>query len=195
MAAVSTITLEQWELLDEDDSRELVDGHLEEPEMPDAVHETAVLWLATLLREYFVRRGGFVFASGLKYVVSPVRGRIPDLSVMSTSSPRRRGVQRAAPDLVVEVVSPTPSDQRRDRIAKVHDYAQLGARWYWLVDPTLRTIEVLERMGDGRYAHAAAASEGTLVSPGFDDLVIDLDALWTEVDRLPPESEDEIAHR
>jgi Uma2 family endonuclease len=192
MAAVSTtVTVEEWERLDEDDDRELVDGRLEESEMPDAVHETVVRWLTTLLDTYFRPHGGFVFGAGLKYVVSAKRGRIPDLSVMSSVPPRRRGAQRAAPDLIVEVVSRTPTDQRRDRVAKVSDYAELGARWYWLIDPTLLTIEILERMEDGRYAHAAAASAGKLTAPGFPELVIDLDALWGEIDRLPPESEDE----
>lgn len=185
------MTVEQWERLDEDDDRELVDGVLEESEMPDAVHETVISWLTGLLRDYFVPRGAFLFGAGLKYVVSSRRGRIPDLSVMSSVPPRRRGAQRAAPDIIVEVVSPTPKDQKRDRIAKVEDYADLGARWYWLVDPTLQTVEVLERTSDGRYAHAAAASRGKLVAPGFDDLVIDVDALFREIDRLPPDSEEE----
>lgn len=178
-------TLEEWAGLDEDDSSELVDGTLEEAEVPDAIHEVAVAWLLRALDAHVRPRGGWVFGSGLKLAVGPRRGRLPDLSVFLASAPPRRGLVRTPPDVIVEVVSPTPADQRRDRIAKVDEYALFGARFYWLVDPELRALEVLE-LRDGRYARAAAATEGVLDVPGLDGLRLDLDALWAEIDRLPP---------
>jgi hypothetical protein len=41
----SPLTIDQWAALDEDDSRELVDGRLEEAEVPSVVHEVIVRWL------------------------------------------------------------------------------------------------------------------------------------------------------
>jgi Uma2 family endonuclease len=93
---------------------------------------------------------------------------------------------RRPPDILVEVVSATPSDQRRDRIVKVEDYARFGAKQYWLLDPALRSLEVLELV-DGKYAHTAAATSGTMTMPGCPDLHLDLDTLWRELDALPPE--------
>jgi hypothetical protein len=63
----------------------------------------------------------------------------------------------------------------------------------WIVDPAIRTVEILELGTDGRFAHAASAAEGTIDPvPGCAGLVIDVDALWAEVDRLDAEkAEDE----
>jgi hypothetical protein len=48
-------------------------------------------------------------------------------------------------------------------------------RWYRLVDPEMRTFEVLELGADGRYAHAVAATVGVLASvSGCEALRIDV---------------------
>ena len=92
------------------------------------------------------------------------------------------------PDLAVEIISPRPRDTRRDRVDKLTEYAAFGIRYYWLVDPELRTVEVLELGGDGRYVHALGAASGTIDPvPGCEGLVLDLDELWETIDRLSPE--------
>jgi hypothetical protein len=109
-------TLEAWAALDEDDSRELVDGRLDDEEEPSAIHEAVVRWVLVLLDAYFRPRGGLVFGSGIKLAVRAQSGRLPDVVCYGRGRrPEARGVVRVPPDIVVEVVSSSPRDERRDR--------------------------------------------------------------------------------
>jgi Uma2 family endonuclease len=181
------MTVAEWEALPEDESGELVDGILVEEETPDFTHEAIVAWLLQILGAWTVPQQGYAFGSGAKYVVRPRRGRKPDLSVFfsATGKVPRRGAGRIAPDIVVEVLSPTPRDGRRDRVEKLDDYAAFGVAYYWIVDPEQRSIEILERGADGRYVHALGVLEGRVDTvPGCPGLALDVDALWSEVDQL-----------
>jgi hypothetical protein len=65
--------------------------------------------------------------------------------------------------------------------ARRGEYAAFGARYYGIVDPELRTVEILELGEDRTYRIALAASAGTHAAPGCDGLTVDLDALWAEI--------------
>lgn len=186
----SALTLEEWAALPEDDEGELVDGYLVEEEVPDYVHEVVVTWLTRKLGNWLEGRGGFVGGSEAKFAVRPRRGRKPDATVFlpGTRPPPARGLVTAPPDIAIEVVSPSPRDERRDRVDKPDDYAAFGVRFYWIVDPTIRTLEILELGDDGRYVRALAAASGSVDVPGCEGLVLHLDQLWAEVDRLSGES-------
>ncbi|MCC6522822.1 MAG: Uma2 family endonuclease [Polyangiaceae bacterium] len=109
--------------------------------------------------------------------------------------PPRRGAVRTPPDIVLEVLSSTPRDERRDRVHKMDDYAAFGVGWYWLLDPAARVLELyaLDR-ARGRHVRELGATDGKLTRvPGCDGLELDLDVLWRRIDALPeaPTSEDE----
>jgi Uma2 family endonuclease len=103
--------------------------------------------------------------------------------------PPREGLVRVPPDVVVEVISSRRADVRRDRVDKSADYAAFGVRWYWLVDPKARTVEILERTADGGYVEKVRVS-GDVVRdvPGCTGLVLDVPEMWRELDRLEPVS-------
>ena len=178
------MTLEEWAALDEDVEGELVDGMLEQEEMPTFLHELVVTWIAAALRNWVRRRHGFVVGSEAKLAVGPRRGRKPDLSLFLPGAlPALPDVLiRVTPHLVVEVASPRPRDVHRDRVEKLMDYARAGIRLYAIVDPQLRSLEVYELGRDGRYAVARAAGRGRVRVPGCPGLVLDLGKLWEEVD-------------
>jgi Uma2 family endonuclease len=184
------MTIDEWAAIPEDEPGELRDGFLEDEEVADLTHETAVAWLLALLRTWVVPLSGFAFGSEAKFALSKIRGRKPDLSVFFPGRPAlpRRGAVTVPPDIAVEVVSPSPADQRRDRITKLMEYAGFGVRFYWMLDPWARTFEILELGPDGRYVYVLGATEGRLSQiPGCAGLSLDLDELWREVDRLGPE--------
>jgi Uma2 family endonuclease len=182
------MSIEAWAAMPEDDPGELVGGWLVEEEVADYAHETVVSFVNAILRGHVVPRGGFVAGSEAKLAVGPDQGRKPDLSVYLPGGtiPPRHGAVRVPPDIVVEVISAAPVDVRRDRIDKLRDYAAFGVRWYWMVSPELRVLEILELTSDRRYAVVLAAAEGSVSLPGCGDLTLDLDGLWAELDRLGP---------
>jgi Uma2 family endonuclease len=180
------LTLTAWGDLPEDEDGELVDGHLVEEEMPDAVHELIVVWLIQMFKNWGDSSRALVLGSDAKYAVTPRRGRKPDVAVYLPGSkmPPARGVVRTPPDIAIEVVSSSPRDGRRDRVEKPEEYAAFGVMWYWIVDPTPRTLEIFELAPDGRYVRALGAGDGTVNVPGCDGLTLDLAAMWREADRL-----------
>lgn len=181
--APALLTVESWAALDEDVEGELVDGRLVEEEAPSWEHEIVVSWLIDVLRAWIRPRGGFVLGSETKLAIAPGRGRKPDVVAYSGVRARSGSAAHLPPDIVVEVITATARDQRRDRIDKKADYAAFGVGQYWLVDPVARTLEVLVRCTDGRFLEVLAVAEGAHEVPGCDGLRLDLDALWSEVDQ------------
>ena len=94
-----------------------------------------------------------------------------------------------APDLVVEVLS--PSSARIDTREKYEIYALAGVREYWIVDTSDRVIESLIRGEDGRWGSNRVWREGEVLAPSFlPEARIDLAALFGELvepaDAPPP---------
>jgi Uma2 family endonuclease len=173
----------------EDEPGELVDGVLVEDEDVGYLHDAVGAWLAHLLFAWAAARGGSVALSDTRFGVSPGHGRKPDLSVyFAGRRPPAHGLVTLPPDVMVEVVSPRPKDARRDRVEKMNEYAAFGVRFYWIVDPALRSFEIFELEAGGRYARAVGATGGVVQSvPGCEGLVVDLDALWALVDAIEVE--------
>ncbi len=73
----------------------------------------------------------------------------PDIIVVCDKNKiEHRGIN-GAPDLVVEILS--PSTARKDRVEKFELYKTYGVREYWIVDPYNMTIEVFDFENDKKY--------------------------------------------
>jgi Uma2 family endonuclease len=175
-------------LLDEDDLRELIDGHLVEVEVPTDLHEHIVTTLIILLGLWARTHGGYVRSSGYKLKVSPKRGVMPDVQYYRPGNPasvgQPLGLEHGRPDLVVEVVS--PSSRRYDRIIKLGYYARLKIPEYWIVDPEARTLERLVLSGTAYIAVEGHADDETFRPKTFRGLAIPLAELWNTRGRKAP---------
>jgi Uma2 family endonuclease len=99
--------------------------------------------------------------------------------------PPARGAVTIPPDVAVEVVSPSPRDQRRDSLEKMEEYARFGIQTYWVVDPQARSLEIFVRGSDGAYVRDVKATAGALADiPICPGLRIDLDAMWAKLAAL-----------
>lgn len=97
----------------------------------------------------------------------------PDMTVVCDPNKLDdRGV-RGAPDLVVEVVS--PSTMKMDLVRKKSLYERHGVRQYWIVYPEEKAVMVY-RLGEGGvYGEFEACQQGDLLPVGIDgDFTLDL---------------------
>jgi Uma2 family endonuclease len=89
-----------------------------------------------------------------------------------------------APDWVCEVLS--KSTAKVDKTEKLPIYARQGVSHAWLVDPILRTLEVL-RLESGRWSILATYHDDARVrAEPFDAFELDLSILWADVELTPP---------
>ncbi|HEY0193639.1 MAG TPA: Uma2 family endonuclease [Kofleriaceae bacterium] len=79
------------------------------------------------------------------------------------------------PDWCCEVLSPTTA--RDDKRLKLPMYAEYNVPWIWLVDPTLRLIEVYQTVNGQPTLYATARGAERMVIPPFDVEIL-LDGWW-----------------
>jgi len=158
---------------------ELIDGQLVERKMGNKSS-----WVAGQifkhLGNYVDDNGlGWVFISDNGFRLDPERPtliRRPDVSfVRAGRLPNEEPsdvYDRLAPDLAIEVISPTDIIAELDE--KVNEYLAAGVRLVWVIHPTVRRLMV-HRI-DGTLAALRAGDElsGEDVIPGFRCLVEDL---------------------
>lgn len=131
---------------------EFTDGFVELLPMPSDKHQLILKRLLMAFDGFISPRGGEVLCAPLRLRIRSGKYREPDLLLLlSASDPRREERCWLGADLVVEIVS--SDDKKRDLVDKPADYAEARVPEYWIVDPEIETIMVLELRGD-RYAEA-----------------------------------------
>ncbi len=153
-----------------DDTRyEIIDGELFVAKQPTLEHQYACGQLYGALQAWSEQTGlGLaVFAPGIIFAEDD--NVAPDVVWMSRRRLRTAvGADRKLhepPELVVEVLSPGPSNERRDRDAKFKLYARRGVEEYWIVDPGQRRAELFRRDGPTFRLAESPDAETDLQSP------------------------------
>jgi Uma2 family endonuclease len=128
---------------------ELVEGVLRRMDAPTTVHQDVLRRLERLLYDQLQATGrGRIYQAPVDVVLSNHDVVQPDL--LYVVADRLNIITRAnvvsAPDLVVEVLSPSTSQW--DRQTKRRVYAKYGAREYWLVDTEAESVEVTARVAE-----------------------------------------------
>ena len=103
----------------------------------------------------------------------------PDLSIICDKSKLDEAGCRGAPDLIVEILS--PSTAHKDLKVKFERYERAGVQEYWIVDPNGSTVQIYTLGAEGRYGRPEAYGAVDRVSVGiFPDLEIDLAVVFAE---------------
>jgi Uma2 family endonuclease len=161
---------------------ELIDGDLHVSKSPSWHHQFTtlrigsefVIWDPQSLRGVVLPAPGIIFSDD--------NSVIPDLVWISRSRARigidEAGHLTVAPDLVIEVLSPGPNNERRDRELKVTLYSRRGVAEYWIVDWQRRLVEIYRRSNAALELVATLFGDDVLTSPLLPGFGCPLPRLW-----------------
>jgi Uma2 family endonuclease len=144
-----------------DDRRmELIDGFIHFMSAPVRIHAHVSMELSTIIRTFIKKRKG---KCRIYYAPFDVRlpsnnetedSKIynvvqPDICVICDLSKLDDKGCIGAPDLIVEVLS--PSTLKNDWNYKFNLYEAAGVREYWIIDPKTKVVNVFLLQPDGKY--------------------------------------------
>ena len=130
-------TAEDYWNLPEGERAELIDGQLYALASPSRIHQEIIIELTYHFQHYIKSNKGNCKIYDAPFAVNLNANDQtfvePDISVICDPDKLSDRGCEGAPDLVIEVVS--PSSRRMDYIRKMALYADAGVREYWIVDP------------------------------------------------------------
>lgn len=142
---------------DDDRRYEIIDGEVFDMTSPGVLHQSISMELARILANFFENKSCKVFAAPLDVLLAKNASKAEEVftvvqpDIMVVCDPKKieeRGII-GAPDLVVEIVSPSTSS--KDNIIKRRIYEQAGVNEFWLVHPVDRLIRVYRLGKDGLF--------------------------------------------
>ncbi len=174
------LTYEDYAKTPEDERYELIDGELIMAAAPNLIHQEIIVRLVWQFLPA-VRSGlGRVFVAPADVVLSEYDVVQPDLLFVLRENAHiitAANVQ-GAPDLVVEILSPSTS--RRDWNEKRDLYAKYGVGELWIADPDERVVWVMA-LRDGEYEVVGKYGDTqTFISPTLAGVTIDLRDVFGE---------------
>ena len=101
----------------------------------------------------------------------------PDLTVICNRSKLNDRGCKGAPDLVIEITS--PSTARHDRVVKFNQYLKAGVLEYWIIDPDTKTLQVCV-LENGRYFTTVYADTDTAPVKVLNGCTINLSDVFAE---------------
>jgi Uma2 family endonuclease len=166
---------------DEGGHYEIIDGEAYMMAPPSRFHQEISMALSTIINNYLKDKPCKVYAAPFSVRLFPAEDRSddtvvePDIAVVCDSAKLDDRGCNGAPDLVIEIVS--PSTARYDRIVKFNKYRKAGVREYWIADPEEKVVMVYV-LKNGEYTAANYDDTGPVpvtVLPGCE---IDLKAVF-----------------
>ena len=172
---------------DEQDHIELIDGYPVMMAPPTRAHQKAVFELGRQLGNYLEGKKCEAYSAPFAVRLFERDGASPedvdtmvdpDITVVCDPSKLDDIGCKGAPDLVMEILS--PSIQRHDRLTKFNLYQRAGVREYWIIDTSSKSVQVFV-LEDGHYTAKDFGTAGDKLKVNvLEDCTIDLAKVFPE---------------
>ena len=135
---------------DDGERWELIDGVPYAMASPSTTHQRILKKIAVRLEIFLEGKPCEVFIAPYDVRLNAAENTVvqPDLLVVCDGEKIDDRGCKGAPDMVIEILS--PSTAAHDRFRKFNAYQNAGIREYWIVDPDYRTVQV-HILENGRY--------------------------------------------
>jgi len=163
------MTVDDLDTMPDDGNRyEIMEGELFVSRAPGLPHQLVITNIIGCFLRYLEKNpiGRIVTTPGL--ILSRHSGVIPDLVFYSHA----RGDEiiwherlNAAPEIVIEILSPGRENLARDRVAKRKLYDKHHVKEYWIVDIENRSVEIYRLANQSLELHATLRNNDELTSP------------------------------
>jgi Uma2 family endonuclease len=167
------MTLQEYEALPRDDLYidEVSRGVLVREPRPGQQHGEIVAELTYLLRAYLETHpvGRIITEGGFLLTAAPLTLRGPDVAFIRAerlAAEKNPRFFRGAPDLAIEVVS--PSNRGGELLQKIGELLDAGTQIAWVVYPATHTVAEHTAAGDVRVWHADDVLTAPDLLPGFE---------------------------
>ena len=171
MSSKTLLTAAELELMPDDDSVqiELDQGELIRIPPAGMDHGDCGTEITYLLKDFVKKHDlGKVYNADTGFKLSEDTVRAPDVAFVRkerVSAVHGQGFGKGAPDLAVEIFS--PSDSVRQLMRKVKQYFAAGCHTVWIVYPERREIQILEATGADRLLGPGDTIQAPELLPGF----------------------------
>lgn len=169
----SGLAYEDYLKIDDEQRYELIEGELIVVPSPNFLHQHLSAAIEAQLREH-VKKHSLGLVLDAPFDIVPAENVVlqPDVIYLSRERyPLLTGnCLKGAPDLAVEVLSPSTS--RRDRLQKSRLYLRYGVKEYWVADPASQTVEVFSAREDGWLLAGSYGPGDVIVSPLLPGLAV-----------------------
>ena len=173
------LTLKDYLALPEGGPRyELIHGDLYMLPSPSKIHQRSIRRIVYFIEAYLDENDvGEVFFSPFDVILEEFSAVQPDILFVADGNPDAADdAVHGAPDLVVEVLS--PSNAQYDLVTKRRLYQNHKVKEIWIVDPKQRTV-LIDRRGPDGYAPELLLQEGdALTTPQLPGLEIRVGSIF-----------------
>lgn len=176
-------TTTDLELLPDSSNRyEIIDGELLVTRAPHWGHQKASGNAYAELRDWSIETGLGEAVQAPGVIFSDADNVIPDVVWISkarlATALDDSGHLTAAPELIVEVLSPGVDNERRDRETKLKLYTRCGVQEYWILDWRLKQVEVYRRQSGVLQLLVTLFPGDTLTSPLLPKFACDVERFF-----------------